>query len=260
MGNPHGCRIDEIVADLPIGDIAAKLGVDEATARKAVDDALPALLAGMGANATDPAGAASLERAVKSHDPSLVEGGVNLADVDEEDGRKIVKNVFGDNTDQVVTALDKKEGGARRPHRQAPADPRADRARVPREAVHEEAGGLGAARRSPRAAASATCSAGCSAAASGGSAAPAAAAAASATCSAGCSAAAAPAAPAVGRRSRRPAGRAARRRQALTTGHDDGTTDAAAPRAPRASVAVMLAVMGSIGSSEPTPRRREAAA
>ncbi len=65
----------------------------------------------MGANATDPAGAASLERAVKSHDPSLVEGGVNLADVDEEDGRKIVRNVFGDNTDQVVTALDKKEGG-----------------------------------------------------------------------------------------------------------------------------------------------------
>ena len=104
--------LDEIRSELPIGDIAARLGVDEATARKAVDDALPALLAGMGANATDPAGAASLERAVKSHDPSLVEGGVDLADVDEEDGRKIVKNVFGDNTDQVVTALDKKEGGA----------------------------------------------------------------------------------------------------------------------------------------------------
>ncbi len=111
MGNPQWLQSTRSVADLPIGDIAAKLGVDEATARKAVDDALPALLAGMGANATDPAGAASLERAVKSHDPSLVEGGVNLADVDEEDGRKIVKNVFGDNTDQVVTALDKKEGG-----------------------------------------------------------------------------------------------------------------------------------------------------
>lgn len=102
---------DDIIADLPIGDIAAKLGVDEATARRAVDDALPALLAGMGANATDPAGAASLERAVVHHDPKLVEGGVNLADVDEDDGRKIVKNVFGTNTDQVVTALDTKEGG-----------------------------------------------------------------------------------------------------------------------------------------------------
>jgi hypothetical protein len=83
--------------------------VDEATARKAVDDALPALLAGMGANATDPAGAASLERAVTSHDPALVEGGVNLDDVDEDDGRKIVRNVFGGNTDQVVQALDTKE-------------------------------------------------------------------------------------------------------------------------------------------------------
>jgi hypothetical protein len=101
--------IDEIKADLPIGEIAAKLGVDEATARKAVDDALPALLAGMGANATDPAGAASLERAVTKHDPKLVEGGVSLADVDEDDGRKIVRNVFGDNTDQVVQALDAKE-------------------------------------------------------------------------------------------------------------------------------------------------------
>ncbi|MFE6964455.1 DUF937 domain-containing protein [Agromyces sp. NPDC057679] len=104
--------IDDIIADLPIGDIAAKLGVDEATAKQAVGDALPALLAGMGANAADPAGAASLEKAVAKHDPKLVEGGVNLADVDEADGEKIVKNVFGGNTDQVVKALDTKEGGA----------------------------------------------------------------------------------------------------------------------------------------------------
>jgi hypothetical protein len=103
--------LDDIIDNLPIGDIAKKLGVDEATARKAIDDALPALVAGMGANATDPAGAASLEKAVVKHDPKLVEGGVNLDDVDEADGQKIVRNVFGGNTDQVVGALDKKEGG-----------------------------------------------------------------------------------------------------------------------------------------------------
>ncbi|HZW40925.1 MAG TPA: DUF937 domain-containing protein [Agromyces sp.] len=103
--------LDDIIDNLPIGDIAKKLGVDEATARKAIDDALPALVAGMGANATDPAGAASLEKAVVKHDPRLVEGGVDLDDVDEADGRKIVRNVFGGNTDQVVGALDKKEGG-----------------------------------------------------------------------------------------------------------------------------------------------------
>lgn len=101
--------LDELRSQLPIGEIAARLGVDESTARKAIDDALPALVAGMGANAADPAGAASLERAVTKHDPSLVEGGVRLADVDEDDGRKIVKNVFGDKTDQVVQALDAKE-------------------------------------------------------------------------------------------------------------------------------------------------------
>src|SRR5215207_7960263 len=100
--------LDDIIDNLPIGNIAKKLGVDEATARKAIDDALPALVAGMGANATDPAGATSLEKAVVTHDPKLVEGGVN---VDEADGRKIVRNVFGGNTDQVVGALDKKEGG-----------------------------------------------------------------------------------------------------------------------------------------------------
>ena len=103
--------LDDLIAELPIGDIARKLGVDEATATKAVNDALPALVAGMGANAQDPAGAASLENAVTAHDPKLVEGGVNLADVDEADGEKIVRNVFGGNTDQVVGALDKKEGG-----------------------------------------------------------------------------------------------------------------------------------------------------
>ncbi|GAA1767887.1 DUF937 domain-containing protein [Agromyces humatus] len=103
--------IEDIIADLPIGDIAAKLGVDEATATSAVNEALPALLAGMGANATDPAGAASLEKAVAQHDPQLVRGGVNLGDVDEADGEKIVKNVFGGNTDQVVNALDTKSGG-----------------------------------------------------------------------------------------------------------------------------------------------------
>jgi hypothetical protein len=101
--------LDDIIDNLPIGDIAKKLGVDEATARKAVDDALPALVAGMGANATDAAGAAALEKAVAKHDPKLVEGGVNLADVDEADGEKIVRNVFGGNTDQVVKALDAKE-------------------------------------------------------------------------------------------------------------------------------------------------------
>ncbi|WP_438854691.1 DUF937 domain-containing protein [Agromyces sp. M3QZ16-3] len=103
---------DDIIANIPIADLAARLGVDEASARAAVDQALPALLGGMGANAQDAAGAASLERAVQHHPPQLFEGGVNLDEVDEGDGEKIVHNVFGANTDQVVQKLGSSGGKA----------------------------------------------------------------------------------------------------------------------------------------------------
>ncbi len=104
-------EFDELFKQIPISDIAAKLGVDEATASAAVKSALPALVGGLGANAADPAGAASLEKAVSKHGPALVTGGVNLADVDENDGKKIVSNIFGDKQDKVVGALDAKAGG-----------------------------------------------------------------------------------------------------------------------------------------------------
>lgn len=102
--------IDQLKRQLPIADIAAKLGVDEATASQAVDQVLPALLGGMQANAEDPVGAASITRAVQQHDPNLLDGGVNLNDVDENDGDKIVGHVFGAKKQDVVAALGKAQG------------------------------------------------------------------------------------------------------------------------------------------------------
>jgi hypothetical protein len=102
--------IDQLKQQLPIADIAAKLGVDEATASQAVNQALPALLGGLQANAEDPAGAASIAQAVQEHDPTLLDGGVNLNDVDENDGDKIVGHVFGAKKQDVVAALGKTQG------------------------------------------------------------------------------------------------------------------------------------------------------
>ena len=102
--------IDQLMQQLPIADIAAKLGVDEATASQAVNQALPALLSGLKANAEDPAGEASIARAVQQHDPTLLDGGVNLNDVDENDGDKIVGHVFGAKKPDVVAALGKTQG------------------------------------------------------------------------------------------------------------------------------------------------------
>ena len=70
--------VDDILADIPMDQLAAQLGVDEATAEQATRQAIPALLGGMQANAEDPAGAASLAGALGDHPSELIDGGVNL--------------------------------------------------------------------------------------------------------------------------------------------------------------------------------------
>lgn len=103
--------LDDIISQIPIGDLAKKLGVDEATANQAVQKALPALLGGMRANA-EQGGGQSLEKAVDKHSAALVDGGVDLDEVDTDDGSKIVKNVFGSSENQVAAALGSTGGAA----------------------------------------------------------------------------------------------------------------------------------------------------
>lgn len=101
---------DEILAQLPLDQLAQQLGVDEATAEQAVRQAVPALLGGMSANAQDPGGAASLEKALSQHTSNPLEG-LGIEGIDTKDGEAIVGNVFGDNTDQVVNKLGDATGG-----------------------------------------------------------------------------------------------------------------------------------------------------
>ena len=100
--------LDGLLATIPIGDIAKKLGVDESTAEAAVKQVLPALVGGMAANAKDDAGARSLEKALGKHTGRSV----SVHDVDEADGEKIVTNVFGNKKPEVVSAVAAKSGKA----------------------------------------------------------------------------------------------------------------------------------------------------
>ena len=93
---------DEILGQVPLKELAGQLGVDESEVEQAARTALPALLGGMQANAHDPAGAQSLASALSDHQGQSVG---SLADVDEQDGQRIVGNIFGDNTDQVMSQL-----------------------------------------------------------------------------------------------------------------------------------------------------------
>ncbi|MDR0483015.1 MAG: DUF937 domain-containing protein [Cellulomonadaceae bacterium] len=97
--------LEDLLKALPIDDIAAKFGVDGATAEKAVSGLIPAILGGLEANAKDPAAASSLTKALESHSADLVDGGVKLDDVNTEDGAKIASHIFGENQDQVVAKL-----------------------------------------------------------------------------------------------------------------------------------------------------------
>ncbi|MEI2777487.1 MAG: DUF937 domain-containing protein [Tetrasphaera sp.] len=101
MTNP----VDDILNSLDIDQLAAQVGADPAEVEQATAAALPALFGGLDANAQDPAGAASILDALGQHDPSLLDGGVDLAQVDPADGEAITQHIFGGNTDAVYNQL-----------------------------------------------------------------------------------------------------------------------------------------------------------
>lgn len=95
--------IDDILASVSLDRLAARVGAEPAQVEQAAQYVLPALLGGLRANAEDPAGEASIARALGQH-----AGDLDADAVDEADGAKITHHIFGDNTDQVVAQL----GGA----------------------------------------------------------------------------------------------------------------------------------------------------
>ena len=102
--------LDQLMNAIPTSQLAQAVGEDEATTRRAVQAALPALLGGLSANANDRGGAQSLLDALGQHQNDLVDD-VRLDAVDPDDGEKIVGHVFGGNTDAVVNQLGGLGGG-----------------------------------------------------------------------------------------------------------------------------------------------------
>lgn len=95
--------IEDLIKQLPLDKISGMLGIDSADAGKAAAAAVPALVQGMQANAKDPAGAASLAKALTQHADKPL--GVDPSALDTDDGEKIVSHVFGGNKDQVINQL-----------------------------------------------------------------------------------------------------------------------------------------------------------
>lgn len=93
--------LSSILDMVPVGDIAKQLGIPEDVANAAVKQVLPGLIGGLAANASTSEGSASLEKALNKHAAAPKK----VADIDTADGEKIVKHVFGANTDKVAAKL-----------------------------------------------------------------------------------------------------------------------------------------------------------
>lgn len=98
----------EILAQVPVSQLADRFGVGEDEVTQAAERALPALLGGLNANADDPAAASSILEALTQHQG---EAPNDLDQIDEQDGQQIVHHIFGENTDQVQQQLGGLGGG-----------------------------------------------------------------------------------------------------------------------------------------------------
>jgi hypothetical protein len=100
--------LDDLFAEIPVQDIASKLGVDESEVNSAIQTLVPALVGGLQHNVqSDDIDSSKLESAVNTQAASgLLDGGVSVDQVDQHEGDKIVANIFGGNdSNQVASAL-----------------------------------------------------------------------------------------------------------------------------------------------------------
>lgn len=99
--------LDDLFAQIPTSDIAGKLGVDESEVNNAVQLLVPVLVGGVHQSAQDPDNASAIESEASSHAArGLLDTGVNVDHVDENQGQQAIARIFGGNdTSQVAAAL-----------------------------------------------------------------------------------------------------------------------------------------------------------
>ena len=100
--------LDDLFAQIPVADIASKLGADEGEVSAAIKTLVPALVGGVAGNVqADNIDSSDLESAVSAQGASgLLDGGVSVDQVDANEGNQIVSKIFGGNdSNQVASAL-----------------------------------------------------------------------------------------------------------------------------------------------------------
>ena len=96
----------ELFAQIPVGDIASKLGADQGEVDNAIKTLVPALVGGLAQNVqSDDIDSSKLESAVAKQGASgLLDGGVDVDQVDQKEGDNLVASLFGGNDSNAVAS------------------------------------------------------------------------------------------------------------------------------------------------------------
>ena len=100
--------LDDLFNQIPVADIANKLGADQGEVSQAIQTLVPTLLGTLQENVqADDIDSTHLESAVVAEGQSdLLDGGVNVDQLDVGAGNQLVASLFGGNdTNQVASAL-----------------------------------------------------------------------------------------------------------------------------------------------------------
>ena len=98
--------LDELFAQIPVADIANKIGADQGEVNNAIKTLVPALVGGLAQNVqSDDIDSSDLESAVAKQGTSdLLDGGVDVDQVDQKQGDNLVASLFGGNDSNAVAS------------------------------------------------------------------------------------------------------------------------------------------------------------
>jgi hypothetical protein len=98
--------LDELFNEIPTQEIASKLGVDEGEVNSAIKTLVPALVGGIQQNVqADDIDSSKLESDVARQGASgLLDGGVGVDQVDQNQGDQFVARIFGGNDSNAVAS------------------------------------------------------------------------------------------------------------------------------------------------------------
>jgi hypothetical protein len=100
--------LEDLYNQIPVADIASKLGADPSEVNQAIQTLVPTLLGSLHENVqADDIDSTHLESAVVAEGQSdLLTGGINVDQIDQGQGNQLIASLFGGNdTNQVASAL-----------------------------------------------------------------------------------------------------------------------------------------------------------